>query len=679
MLVGRAAGPGEAVVYCGAVLILHVALLTVGISRNATTQELETSRYIKGLGTISASIISWLTIGHGLLHNLGPPFFGSSSIILSGLDVDGSPAIPFQAAVLALAASAALAATSDRITIHACLLLAIVISGIVVPVTARTVWHSNGVFTAGGTSWAFISNGVGAVDVGGGGVIHCTAGMIALALCLLAGPSKLRPKVFEQLSDSRDFSHCGQHMQATCVFWAGFAIVHALSVSDEITHDYSLPAMASVATLLSGCVGCITGLLQEQCRQTSPNYQAMAYACSRAVRVSVATVSASCTVVPLWTHFLSVPLAVLTAGSASTLLDRHAVCDAADAIAVHLVGGVVGILSVGFFSRSDLLLRLPPMPTTKAAAWSEGIAFGGLGNQLAAQLLWLMFCLTWSLLLVVPVTVVLRALGALRDDPDRHVAAIMQEAKQEMWKECWTWRKEKKVVTSEFAGGLHTHFGRLDTRAGSSYRASTRRSMPNESYLCSGHGEGLGQDWRPVKAHDAMREAIKVYQQQEDMKMGYEGSQRDALVSHMSKSDSSNSRYAMPQDKKSLQVSRHGTHVSNSTQQSGSSRTKEEQGSGSTPSSSRPGARYGHQSISHAEICTDRSGGAERTAPSGTGMDRMKASPAVSSQYAGVLSPLTAALMMAHDGSYTLQTSSVVMNQLSSTHEGGSKSMRIPP
>lgn len=99
----------------------------------------------QGLATISASIISWLMVGHGLFNNNGPPFFGSSEVFFSSLDVDGSALAPIQAAVLALAATAALGAVADRVTVRASLLLSFIITGIVVPITARTVWHATGV------------------------------------------------------------------------------------------------------------------------------------------------------------------------------------------------------------------------------------------------------------------------------------------------------------------------------------------------------------------------------------------------------------------------------------------------------------------------------------------------------------------------------------------------------
>lgn len=96
------------------------------------------------MATISTSIISWLIVGDGLFNNTGPPLFGSEGVFAAGLEPSRSPAAMIQAVVLALAATAALGAVSDRMTVIACLLVTAVITGIAVPVSARTLWHSDG-------------------------------------------------------------------------------------------------------------------------------------------------------------------------------------------------------------------------------------------------------------------------------------------------------------------------------------------------------------------------------------------------------------------------------------------------------------------------------------------------------------------------------------------------------
>lgn len=67
------------------------------------------------------------------------------------------------------------------------------------------------------------------------------------------------------------------------------------------------------------------------------------------------------------------------------------------------------------------------MPSDGATQRSAGIAFGGPGQQLATQLIWLSFNIMWSLLLILPVVFILRSLGILMDDPNLHVTgAVLQ-------------------------------------------------------------------------------------------------------------------------------------------------------------------------------------------------------------------------------------------------------------
>lgn len=89
-----------------------------------------------------------------------------------------------------------------------------------------------------------MAKGVGVVDVGGGGIIHCTAGVIALGLCLLVSPNETKAGNVGQVSGPTSSSHCWEDVQA-CFFLAGFTLVHGVSVSNvpSARHAVSLPDM----------------------------------------------------------------------------------------------------------------------------------------------------------------------------------------------------------------------------------------------------------------------------------------------------------------------------------------------------------------------------------------------------------------------------------------------------
>lgn len=109
---------------------------------------------------------------------------------------------------------------------------------------------------------------------------------------------------------------------------------------------------AALATIFSGSVGCLTGLLQAYSMKRAGNHAEVASTWARAVRVSVVAASASCTVVPLWSHLVTAPVTVVAAGYSHTFLNRNSVYDSAGVVAVHLVGGVCSMLSVGVFARA---------------------------------------------------------------------------------------------------------------------------------------------------------------------------------------------------------------------------------------------------------------------------------------------------------------------------------------
>lgn len=88
-----------------------------------------------------------------------------------------------------------------------------------------------------------MAKGVGVVDVGGGGIIHCTAGVIALGLGLIVSPSTTSVGNAAQASGPTESSH--SWLVQACFFLAGFTLVHGVSVSDVPSdrHAVSLPDM----------------------------------------------------------------------------------------------------------------------------------------------------------------------------------------------------------------------------------------------------------------------------------------------------------------------------------------------------------------------------------------------------------------------------------------------------
>jgi ammonia channel protein AmtB len=107
---------------------------------------------------------------------------------------------------------------------------------------------------------------------------------------------------------------------------------------------------ALVATLASTAAGCAAMVPLENLQVGGMRGQRAVSNFSRGTRAALAASTASCTMVPLWTHLITGPVASIVSGWIDDLMARFALHDHASIISVHLTGGAVGVLSVGFFA-----------------------------------------------------------------------------------------------------------------------------------------------------------------------------------------------------------------------------------------------------------------------------------------------------------------------------------------
>lgn len=78
---------------------------------------------------------------------------------------------------------------------------------------------------------------------------------------------------------------------------------------------------------------------------------------SLGARSAVVACAASCTVVPVWTQLITGSLASILCSWLDAVLQQRGFRDDAAIVAVHLFGGAIGVLSVGFFAQE---VRIQP-------------------------------------------------------------------------------------------------------------------------------------------------------------------------------------------------------------------------------------------------------------------------------------------------------------------------------
>lgn len=96
----------------------------------------------------------------------------------------------------------------------------------------------------------------------------------------------------------------------------------------------------------------------------------------------------------------------------------------------------------------------------------------------------------------------------------------MHEAKRNINKAIWTWCKDMLDASREQIRGIFCYRRRMQTTTVSINHASTvgtRVHFPGHVHA-SFSSSAESHDWRPVKAHVAMHQAIKIFQQQEEVR-----------------------------------------------------------------------------------------------------------------------------------------------------------------
>jgi Amt family ammonium transporter len=194
--------------------------------------------------------------------------------------------------------------------------------------------------------------GLGVEDFAGGTAVHINAGAAGLALAIVLGKRNGWPKA-QFKPHNLPFVMLGAGL--LWFGWFGFNAGSALAAN-------GLAGLAFTNTQVATAAAVIGWLLVERIRDGHPTTLGAA---SGAVAGLVAVTPACAFIVP-WAAILLGLIAGSVCALAVGLKYRFGFDDSLDVVGVHLVGGLVGCLYLGFFS------------TTKANVGTGGVAVDGL-------------------------------------------------------------------------------------------------------------------------------------------------------------------------------------------------------------------------------------------------------------------------------------------------------------
>lgn len=272
----------------------------------------------------------------------------------------------FQLTFAIITAALVSGAIADRAKFAAWMLFVPLWAVAVYAVVAHWVWGPGG--------WLA---GLGVLDYAGGLVVEIVSGSSALALALVLGP-RIGFKQDAMRPHNLPFVLLGVGL--LWFGWFGFNAGSALAANGTA-------AAIFLNTLVAGCLGMLGWLTVEQVRDGKPT----TFGAASGVVAGLVAITPSCGTV----NTLGAVVVGLAAGVVCSfaigLKFRFGYDDSLDVVGVHFVGGVVGVLLIGFLA-TEVMTQGP-----------QGLFYGGgltqLGRQLLAAVVVAAYAFTMSYLL----------------------------------------------------------------------------------------------------------------------------------------------------------------------------------------------------------------------------------------------------------------------------------------
>ncbi|KZE37933.1 ammonium transporter [Microbacterium sp. T32] len=255
--------------------------------------------------------------------------------------------VAFQATFAIITVALVSGAIADRAKFGSWMIFAFLWATIVYFPVASWVFNfglADGAFSYGGWITHGLQDvfGVGAIDFAGGTAVHINAGAAALALALVLG-KRVGFQKGAHVPHNPPFVLLGAGL-----LWFGW---FGFNAGSELAAD-NTASLAFVNTLAAPAAALLSWLVVEKIRDGKPTSVGAA---SGAVAGLVAITPACGSLTPFWAIVLGL-LAGVVCALAVDLKFKLGFDDSLDVVGVHLVGGLLGTLYLGFFANTTGLI-----------------------------------------------------------------------------------------------------------------------------------------------------------------------------------------------------------------------------------------------------------------------------------------------------------------------------------
>ncbi|KRB77444.1 ammonia channel protein [Nocardioides sp. Root190] len=355
-------------------------------------------------GALAVVMVVWVLVGYSIAFgdDLGGGLVGDPTQYAGFrgmLEPDPDAAYPislfaaFQGLFAVITVGLIAGAIADRTRFGTWLLFAGLWTVLVYAPVAHWIFD----FSSGEHVGGWMANELGALDFAGGTAVEINSGAAGLAAALVLGRrvgfgrEPMKPHNLTLVMLGAGLLWFG---------WFGFNAGSALAANNTA-------AIVFVNTLLAGCTGLLAWLAVERFRDG----HATSFGAASGVVAGLVAITPSCgSVTPIGAMAVGLVAGAICA-LAVGLKYHFKYDDSLDVVGVHLVGGLVGTILIGFLASSSVTSV-------------DGLFYGGGADQLGKQLVAAGATLAYSFTATALLVWLLEKTIGFRVDPDHEVAGV---------------------------------------------------------------------------------------------------------------------------------------------------------------------------------------------------------------------------------------------------------------
>mmetsp|Transcript_12102 Transcript_12102/g.18453 ORF Transcript_12102/g.18453 Transcript_12102/m.18453 type:complete len:537 (+) Transcript_12102:84-1694(+) len=340
-------------------------------------------------------------------------FLGYSNFFLNGVNDHANWL--FQFSFASASATIVAGAVAERCQMAAYLCYSMALTGFIYPVVAHAIWSEQGFLSAFADQplWD-----VGMLDFAGSGVVHLTGGCIALIATRILGPRQGRFHYgLGAPLESPSFKGHSIALQVLGTFllwfgWYGFTIGPAIN-NFSGSLPGSVSALCAVNTTVSAAAAGVTAMFVNLYlveRKTGEATFDLVYL-TNGILTGLVSITAGCAYIQPWAAVVTGIVGGLLYVVTSNFLVFFRIDDAVNAVPVHGVGGMWGLLSTGLLADRSLVETV--FGGAKHVGWFYDMNDPTL---LGLHCLGILFIVGWTFATTCPFFLLLHYFGWLRAD-----------------------------------------------------------------------------------------------------------------------------------------------------------------------------------------------------------------------------------------------------------------------